>query len=132
MSKYDASQALEVLAEAAERVDPDFSGRRQAANELLVALVALDGSVGFRFKQTANDPVVSIWVPPNDTQGSPQASIKYSPQDSAFIISAGGGRFAKHALQYSRITRSYTGDNNSPDEDALSSIIKRVIQLMGI
>jgi len=98
---YDNREALQLVADFAERHDPDTAGRREAAKALLEALRAVPKAVGIECVEGVQGLVVSV-------DGRSRVVVCVD-NGGEIVIDALPGKYPVR-LQYNRVTKQLEGD----------------------
>lgn len=132
--KYDTREALRLLAEAADKLGPDVQGRRQAATELLDALVKLSGQQGFQFaRHRQNEDMVFMQRPGADPSRSQSTTVRYHDDEGKFSYTRGNAVDRPLSLTYSRVTGAFVGpieageDGVKRPQPALVTVLKALL-----
>jgi hypothetical protein len=107
-SRYDADEAIAMMADVAEELAPDVYGHEKAGLALLERLEGLDGEAGFVTKRESG----AIWLILRGRDGNVVGAAKIVREDGKrFTVTSRKGRTVEVKLRYNRLNVQLEGED---------------------
>jgi hypothetical protein len=137
--RYDAEEAIALMAQTAEDLAPDIFGHEKAALALVERLEGLDGEAGF---STKREGPTACWLLLRGRDGQVLGAAKVWQHDHGKItVQSRGGRAVEVTLKYNRLTMQLEGEQldtfyvPSPGQaprrrSALAVVVEQALELI--